>query len=50
VIDDGITEKPDTDEDDSVCWNYGHAQKRGMKDINNQNEDGTFTAAPAGQH
>lgn len=34
VVDDSISEKPYTDENDIVCWHYDHAQDRLVKGIN----------------
>jgi hypothetical protein len=34
IIDDSISEKPYTDENDIVCWHYDHSQQRNVKGIN----------------
>src|SRR6266481_212874 len=34
IIDDSISEKPYTDENDIVCWHYDHSQQRTVKGIN----------------
>jgi hypothetical protein len=34
IVDDSIAEKLYTDENDIVCWHYGHAQDRTVKGIN----------------
>jgi hypothetical protein len=34
IIDDSITEKPYTDENDIVCWHYDHSKARLLKGIN----------------
>jgi len=34
IIDDSISEKPYTDENDIICWHYDHAQQRTVKGIN----------------
>ena len=34
IVDDSIAEKPDTDENDMICWHWDHAQNRAVKGIN----------------
>jgi IS4 transposase len=34
IIDDSISEKPYTDENDIICWHYDHSQDRMVKGIN----------------
>jgi hypothetical protein len=34
IIDDSISEKPSTDENDIVCWHYDHSKDRQVKGIN----------------
>lgn len=34
IVDDSISEKPYTDENDIVCWHYDHSQQRTVKGIN----------------
>jgi len=34
IVDDGIAEKPYTDENDIICWHYDHSQQRTVKGIN----------------
>jgi IS4 transposase len=34
ILDDSISEKPYTDENDIVCWHYDHAKDRSVKGIN----------------
>ena len=34
IVDDSISEKPATDENDLVCWHYDHSQDRQVKGIN----------------
>ena len=34
IVDDSISEKPYTDENDIVCWHYDHAHQRTVKGIN----------------
>jgi hypothetical protein len=34
IVDDSISEKPYTDENDIVCWHYDHSQQRAVKGIN----------------
>jgi hypothetical protein len=34
IIDDSISEKPYTDENDIVCWHYDHSKQRTVKGIN----------------
>jgi hypothetical protein len=34
IVDDSITEKPSTDENDIVCWHYDHPTDRQVKGIN----------------
>ena len=34
ILDDSIAEKPYTDENDSICWHYDHAQERTVKGSN----------------
>ena len=34
ILDDSISEKPYTDENDIICWHYDHAQDRMVKGIN----------------
>lgn len=34
IVDDGIAEKPYTDENDIACWHQDHAQQRAAKSIN----------------
>jgi hypothetical protein len=34
IVDDSIAEKPDTDENDILCWHYDQAQDRQVKGIN----------------
>jgi hypothetical protein len=34
IVDDSISEKPYTDENDIVCWHYDHAHNRTVKGIN----------------
>lgn len=34
IVDDSISEKPYTDENDIVCWHYDHSQQRSVKGIN----------------
>ena len=34
IIDDSISEKPPTDEDDIICWHYDHCSGRSVKGIN----------------
>jgi hypothetical protein len=33
VIDDSISEKPYTDENDLICWHWDHAKRRSVKGI-----------------
>ncbi|MCW5970186.1 MAG: hypothetical protein KIT57_16885 [Blastocatellales bacterium] len=34
VIDDSISEKPYTDENELICWHWDHSQNRSVKGIN----------------
>lgn len=34
IVDDSISEKPYTDENDIICWHYDHSQQRTVKGIN----------------
>lgn len=34
ILDDSISEKPFTDENDIICWHYNHTQSRSVKGIN----------------
>lgn len=34
IVDDSISEKPYTDENDIICWHYDHSQQRTIKGIN----------------
>jgi hypothetical protein len=34
IVDDSITEKPYTDENDIICWHYDHSKQRNIKGIN----------------
>ncbi len=34
IIDDSISEKPSTDENDIICWHYDHCQGRSVRGIN----------------
>jgi hypothetical protein len=34
ILDDGMAEKPYTDENDIICWHYDHRQDRNVKGIN----------------
>ena len=34
ILDDRMSEKPYTDENDSICWHYDHAHERTVKGIN----------------
>src|SRR3990172_833033 len=34
IVDDSISEKPYTDENDIICWHYDHDQQRNVKGIN----------------
>ena len=34
IVDDSISEKPYTDENDIICWHYDHAKQRNIKGIN----------------
>jgi hypothetical protein len=34
IVDDSISEKPYTDENDIVCWHYDHSHQRTVKGIN----------------
>lgn len=34
IVDDSISEKPYTDENDIVCWHYDHSKRRTVKGIN----------------
>lgn len=34
IVDDSISEKPYTDENDIICWHYDHSQQRNIKGIN----------------
>jgi len=34
IIDDSISEKPYTDENDIICWHFDHSQQRAVKGIN----------------
>jgi len=34
IVDDSISEKPYTDENDIICWHYDHSQQRNVKGIN----------------
>lgn len=34
IVDDSISEKPSTDENDIVCWHYDHSKDRQVKGIN----------------
>jgi len=34
IVDDSISEKPYTDENEIVCWHYDHSQRRTVKGIN----------------
>jgi hypothetical protein len=34
LIDDTIVEKPDTDENEIICWHYDHAKGRNVKGLN----------------
>ncbi len=34
IVDDSISEKPHTDENEIICWHYDHAKKRQVKGIN----------------
>jgi DDE superfamily endonuclease len=34
IVDDSISEKPYTDENEIICWHYDHAQQRTVKGIN----------------
>lgn len=34
IIDDSITEKPSTDENEIICWHYDHSKERQVKGIN----------------
>ena len=34
IIDDSISEKPSTDENDIICWHYDHCRGRSVKGIN----------------
>jgi hypothetical protein len=34
IVDDSISEKPYTDENDIICWHYDHSQHRTVKGIN----------------
>jgi len=34
IIDDSISEKPSTDENELICWHWDHSQKRAVKGIN----------------
>jgi len=34
IIDDSIEEKPDTDENEIVCWHYDHSKERNVKGLN----------------
>jgi hypothetical protein len=34
IVDDSISEKPYTDENDIICWHYDHAHQRTVKGIN----------------
>lgn len=34
IVDDSISEKPYTDENDIICWHYDHSKQRNIKGIN----------------
>ena len=34
IVDDSISEKPYTDENDIICWHYDHSKQRSLKGIN----------------
>jgi hypothetical protein len=34
IVDDSISEKPYTDENEIICWHYDHSQQRSVKGIN----------------
>ena len=34
MVDDSLSEKPYTDENDIICWHYDHSQQRNVKGIN----------------
>jgi DDE superfamily endonuclease len=34
IVDDSISEKPYTDENDIICWHYDHSKQRSIKGIN----------------
>lgn len=34
IVDDSISEKPYTDENDIICWHYDHSKQRNLKGIN----------------
>jgi hypothetical protein len=34
IVDDSVSEKPYTDENDVICWRYAHSKQRNLKGIN----------------